>query len=180
MAEYPSVAKAQVEAGMPPYLSAQLQRGQVLKKTIVYKAGATATPASSTIVDLPLPPGVVIDVSSIALTHDGVGVGTYSLNIQVLDKAGNAKYSGTGMLSLTTTAIAGEIVRVTSTSLLSPAGAMIFDPAQYLVDNGIEIDGEGITYERLKEKYNIACIVSNTASVAANKSLTIVMDLIIP
>lgn len=180
MAEYPSVAKAQVEAGMPPYLSAQLQRGQVLKKTIVYKAGATATPASSTIVDLPLPPGVVIDVSSIALTHDGVGEGTYSLNIQVLDKAGNAKYSGTGMLSLTATAAAGEIVRVTSTSSLSPAGAMIFDPAQYLVDNGIEIDGEGITYERLKEKYNIACIVSNTASVAANKSLTIVMDLIIP
>lgn len=180
MAEYPSVAKAQVEAGMPPYLSAQLQRGQVLKKTIVYKAGATATPASSTIVDLPLPPGVVIDVSSIALTHDGVGEGTYSLNIQVLDKAGNAKYSGTKMLSLTATATAGEIVRVTSTSSLSPAGAMIFDPAQYLVDNGIEIDGEGITYERLKEKYNIACIVSNTASVAANKSLTIVMDLIIP
>lgn len=180
MAIVNSLAKTQVEAGMPPYLSAQLQRGQVLKKTIVYKAGATATPASSTIVDLPLPPGVVIDVSSIALTHDGVGEGTYSLNIQVLDKAGNAKYSGTGMLSLTATATAGEIVRVTSTSSLSPAGAMIFDPAQYLVDNGIEIDGEGITYERLKEKYNIACIVSNTALVAANKSLTIVMDLIIP
>lgn len=187
MAEYPSVAKAQVEAGMPPYLSAQLQRGQVLKKTIVYKAGATATPASSTIVDLPLPPGVVIDVSSIALTHDGVGAGTYSLNIQVLDKAGNAKYSGTGMLSLTATETAGEIVRVTSTSALSPAGsslspsgAMIFDPAQYLVDNGINIDGEEITHERLKEKYNIACIVSNTEPVAANKSLTIVMDLIIP
>lgn len=180
MAIVNSLAKTQVEAGMPPYLSAQLQRGQVLKKTIVYKAGATATPASSTIVDLPLPPGVVIDVSSIALTHDGVGAGTYSLNIQVLDKAGNAKYSGTGMLSLVATATAGEIVRVTSTSLLSPAGAMIFDPAQYLVDNGIEIDGEGITYERLKEKYNIACIVSNTAAVAANKSLTIVMDLIIP
>lgn len=180
MAEYPSVAKAQVEAGMPPYLSAQLQRGQVLKKTIVYKAGATATPASSTIVDLPLPPGVVIDVSSIAMTHDGVGEGTYSLDIQVLDKAGNAKYSGDGMLSLTTTATIGEIVRVTSASTLSPAGAMIFDPAQYLVDNGIMIDGEGITYERLKEKYNIACIVSNKASVAANKSLTIVMDLIIP
>lgn len=181
MAEYPSVAKAQVEAGMPPYLSAQLQRGQVLKKTIVYKAGATATPASSTIVDLPLPPGVVIDVSSIALTHDGVGAGNYSLSIQVLDKAGNAKYSGTGMLFLTATATAGEIVRVSSTSNLSPAGAMIFDPAQYLVDNdGIMIDGEGITYERLKEKYNIACIVSNTAAIGANKSLTIVMDLIIP
>lgn len=180
MAIVNSLAKTQVEAGMPPYLSAQLQRGQVLKKTIVYKAGATATPAFSTIVDLPLPPGVVIDVSSIALTHDGVGVGTYSLNIQVLDKAGNVKYSGTEMLPLTTTATEGEIVRVTSTSSLSPAGAMIFDPAQYLVDNGIEIDGEGITYERLKEKYNIACIVSNTESVAANKSLTIVMDLIIP
>lgn len=180
MAEYPSVAKAQVEAGMPPYLSAQLQRGQVLKKTIVYKAGSTATPGSSTIVDLPLPPGVVIDVSSIALTHDGVGAGTYSLDIQVLDKAGNAKYSETGMLSLTATETAGEIVRVTSTSSLSPTGAMIFDPAQYLVDNGIKIDGEVITYERLKEKYNIACIVSNTESVAANKSLTIVMDLIIP
>lgn len=180
MAEYPSVAKAQVEAGMPPYLSAQLQRGQVLKKTIVYKAGATATPASSTIVDLPLPPGVVIDVSSIALTHDGVGAGFYSLNIQVLDKAGNAKCSETGMLSLQTTTTAGEIVRVSSTSNLSPAGAMIFDPAQYLVDKGFEIDGEEITYERLKEKYNIACIVSNTVQVPANKSLTIVMDLIIP
>lgn len=180
MAEYPSVAKAQVEAGMPPYLSAQLQRGQVLKKTIVYKAGATATPASSTIVDLPLPPGVVIDVSSIALTHDGVGAGTYSLNIQVLDKAGNAKCSETEMFSLMATATAGEIVRVTSTSFLSPAGAMIFDPAQYLVDKGIVIDGEEITYERLKEKYNIACIVSNTEEIAANKSLTIVMDLIIP
>lgn len=180
MAEYPSVAKAQVEAGMPPYLSAQLQRGQVLKKTIVYNAGATATPASSTIVDLPLPPGVVIDVSSIALTHDGVGAGVYSLDIQVLDKAGNVKYSNTGMLSLTATATAGEIVRVASTSQLSPSGAMIFDPAQYLVDNGIIIDGEGITYERLKEKYNIACIVSNDEQVAANKSLTIVMDLIIP
>ena len=180
MAEYPSVAKAQVEAGMPPYLSAQLQRGQVLKKTIVYKAGATATPASSTIVDLPLPPGVVIDVSSIALTHDGVGAGTYSLDIQVLDKAGNAKYSGTGMLSLTATANAGEIVRVPSTSLLSPSGAMIFDPAQYIVDNGIVIDGEGITYERLKEKYQFVLFIKNDAAVAANKTLTIIMDLVIP
>lgn len=180
MAEYPSVAKAQVEAGMPPYLSAQLQRGQVLKKTIVYKAGATATPASSTIVDLPLPPGVVIDVSSIALTHNGVGEGAYSLSIQVLDKAGNAKYSETGMLSLKATATAGEIVRVTSISSLSTDGEMIFDPAQYLVDKEINIDGEAITYERLKEKYNIACIVSNAAQVTANKSLTIVMDLIIP
>lgn len=180
MAEYPSVAKAQVEAGMPPYLSAQLQRGQVLKKTIVYKAGATATPASSTIVDLPLPPGVVIDVSSIALTHDGVGAGTYSLNIQVLDKAGNAKYSGTGMLSLTATATAGEIVRVTSTSSLSPAGAMIFDPAQWVVDNGIEVNGVAMTYELLKEKYQFVLCIKNSTAVAASKTLSIIMDLIIP
>lgn len=180
MAEYPSVAKAQVEAGMPPYLSAQLQRGQVLKKTIVYKAGATATPASSTIVDLPLPPGVVIDVSSIALTHDGVGAGTYSLNIQVLDKAGNAKYSGTGMLSLTATATAGEIVRVTSTSSLSPAGAMIFDPAQWVVDNRIEVNGVAMTYELLKEKYQFVLCIKNSAAVAASKTLSIIMDLVIP
>lgn len=180
MAEYPSVAKAQVEAGMPPYLSAQLQRGQVLKKTIVYKAGAASTPVSSTIVDLPLPPGVVIDVSSIALTHDGVGAGTYSLNIQVLDKAGNAKHSETGILSLTTTASEGEIVRVTSTSSLSPAGAMIFDPAQYLVDKGIKIDGESITYELLKEKYQFVLCIKNSAAVVASKTLSIIMDLIIP
>lgn len=180
MAEYPSVAKAQVEAGMPPYLSAQLQRGQVLKKTIVYKAGATATPESSTIVDLPLPPGVVIDVSSIALTHDGVGAGTYSLNIQVLDKAGNAKYSGTGMLSLTATETAGEIVRVTSTSSLSPAGAMICDPAQWVVDDGIIVNGVSMTYELLKEKYQFVLCIKNSAAVAASKTLSIVMDLIIP
>lgn len=110
----------------------------------MYKAGATATPASSTIVDLPLPPGVVIDVSSIALTHDGVGAGTYSLNIQVLDKAGNAKYSGTGMLSLTATATAGEIVRVTSTSSLSPAGAMILTQRNILSIMVSRLTGKGL------------------------------------
>lgn len=52
MAIVNSLAKTQVEAGMPPYLSAQLQRGQVLKKTIVHKAGTEKTAASSTIMDL--------------------------------------------------------------------------------------------------------------------------------
>lgn len=178
MAEYPSVAKAQVEAGMPPYLSAQLQRGQVLKKTIVYKAGATATPASSTIVDLPLPPGVVIDVSSIALTHDGVGAGTYSLNIQVLDKAGNAKYSGTGMLSLTATATAGEIVRFASTTNFG--SKILWDPAQFLVDNDVLINGTAATYALLKEKYDFVLTITNSAAIAANKQFVIVMDLVIP
>lgn len=178
MAEYPSVAKAQVEAGMPPYLSAQLQRGQVLKKTIVYKAGATATPASSTIVDLPLPPGVVIDVSSIALTHDGVGAGTYSLNIQVLDKAGNAKYSETGMLSLTTTATTYEIVRVSSTTGFG--NKVLWDPAQFLVDKGVLINGTAATYALLKEKYDFVLTITNSAAIAANKQFEIVMDLVIP
>lgn len=178
MAEYPSVAKAQVEAGMPPYLSAQLQRGQVLKKTIVYKAGATATPASSTIVDLPLPPGVVIDVSSIALTHDGVGAGTYSLNIQVLDKAGNAKYSGTGMVSLTATTTAGEIVRFTSTTDFG--SKVLWDPAQFLVDSNVLINGTAATYALLKEKYDFVLTITNSAAIAANKQFVIVMDLVIP
>lgn len=178
MAEYPSVAKAQVEAGMPPYLSAQLQRGQVLKKTIVYKAGSVATPASSTIVDIPLPPGVVIDVSSIAMMHNGVGAGDYSLNIQVLDKAGNAKYSGTGMLVLEATENVGEIVR--PISALNVAPWLLFDPAQFLVDNSIKIDGQAITYELLKEKYQFVLCIKNNAAVKANKTLSIIMDLVIP
>ena len=82
MAIVNSLAKTQVEAGMPPYLRAQLQRGQVLKKTIVYKAGTSATAASSTSMDIPLPPGVVIDVSSIACTHDGIGAGALTLGLE--------------------------------------------------------------------------------------------------
>lgn len=178
MAEYPSVAKAQVEAGMPPYLSAQLQRGQVLKKTIVYKAGATATPASSTIVDLPLPPGVVIDVSSIALTHDGVGEGTYTIELYIADKQGNlVDYCG-NILALTATATIGEIVRASVAANAAPW--ILCDPAQWVVDNGVEVNGVAITYELLKEKYQFVLCIKNSAAVAANKTLSIIMDLVIP
>lgn len=178
MAEYPSVAKAQVEAGMPPYLSAQLQRGQVLKKTIVYKAGATATPASSTIVDLPLPPGVVIDVSSIALTHDGVGAGTYTIELYIADKQGNLVANYGDILALTATATIGEIVRASVAANAAPW--ILCDPAQWVVDNGIEVNGVAITYELLKEKYQLVLCIKNSAAVAANKTLSIIMDLVIP
>jgi hypothetical protein len=178
MAEYPSVAKAQVEAGMPPYLSAQLQRGQVLKKTIVYKAGATATPASSTIVDLPLPPGVVIDVSSIALTHDGVGAGTYTIELYIADKQGNLVDNCGDILALTATATIGEIVRASVAANAAPW--ILCDPAQWVVDNGVEVNGVAITYELLKEKYQFVLCIKNSAAVAANKTLSIIMDLVIP
>lgn len=178
MAEYPSVAKAQVEAGMPPYLSAQLQRGQVLKKTILYKAGATATPASSTIVDLPLPPGVVIDLSSVAISHDEVGAGNYTLELYLADKQGNlVQYCGDiGVLTVTGTM--GEIVRLTSAHNVAPW--LLFDPAQFLLDNGTRVNGVDMTYALLKEKYQFVLCVKNSAAVDANKNLSIIMDLVIP
>ena len=178
MAEYPSVAKAQVEAGMPPYLSAQLQRGQVLKKTIVYKAGATATPASSTIVDLPLPPGVVIDVSSIALTHDGIGTENLTFGLEVHDKRGDkVNDDGPSLPALSVSAKEGEIVRFASTT--SFGSKILWDPAQFLVDNGVLINGTAATYAILK-KYDFVLTLTNSAAIAANKQFVIVMDLVIP
>lgn len=179
MAIVNSLAKTQVEAGMPPYLSAQLQRGQVLKKTIVYKAGATITPASSTIVDLPLPPGVVIDVSSIALTHDGIGEGNLTLGLEVHDKRGD-KVNGDGpsLPALTVTQTVGEIVRFTSTT--SFGSKVLWDPAQFLVDSDVPINGTAATYALLKEKYDFVLTITNSAPIAANKQFVIVMDLVIP
>lgn len=181
MAIVNSLAKTQVEAGMPPYLSAQLQRGQVLKKTIVYKAGTTATAASSTIMDIPLPPGVVIDVSSIACTHDGIGAGTLTLGLEVHDKRGNkVNDSGSPFPALTAiaTATAGEIVRVTSTTNFE--SKVLWDPAQFLVDKGVLINGTAATYALLKEKYDFVLTITNSADITANKQFVIVMDLVIP
>ena len=179
MAIVNSLAKTQVEAGMPPYLSAQLQRGQVLKKTIVYKAGAAATAASSTIMDIPLPPGVVIDVSSIALTHDGIGAGNLTLGLEVHDKRGDkVNDDGPSLPALTVTATTGEIVRFTSTT--SFENKVLWDPAQFLVDNGVLINGTAATYALLKEKYDFVLTITNSAAIAANKQFVIVMDLVIP
>lgn len=179
MAIVNSLAKTQVEAGMPPYLSAQLQRGQVLKKTIVYKAGAAATAASSTIMDIPLPPGVVIDVSSIALTHDGVGAGNLTLGLEVHDKRGDkVNDDGPSLPALPVSNSAGEIVRFASTT--SFGSKVLWDPAQFLVDNGVLINGTAATYALLKEKYDFVLTITNSAAIAANKQFVIVMDLVIP
>lgn len=179
MAIVNSLAKTQVEAGMPPYLSAQLQRGQVLKKTIVYKAGTAATAVSSTIMDIPLPPGVVIDVSSIACTHDGIGAGNLTLGLEVHDKRGDkVNDDGPSLPALTVTANAGEIVRFTSTA--SFGNKVLWDPAQFLVDSGVLINGTAATYALLKEKYDFVLTITNSAAIAANKQFVIVMDLVIP
>lgn len=179
MAILNSLAKTQVEAGMPPYLSAQLQRGQVLKKTIVYKAGTAATAASSTIMDIPLPPGVVIDVSSIALTHNGIGAGNLTLGLEVHDKRGDkVNDDGPSLPALTVTTTAGEIVRFASTTNFG--SKILWDPAQFLVDNGVLINGTAATYALLKEKYDFVLTITNSAAIAANKQFVIVMDLVIP
>lgn len=179
MAIVNSLAKTQVEAGMPPYLSAQLQRGQVLKKTIVYKAGTAATAASSTIMDIPLPPGVVIDVSSIACTHDGIGAGNLTLGLEVHDKRGDkVNDDGPSLPALIVTATAGEIVRFASTTNFE--SKILWDPAQFLVDKGVLINGTAATYALLKEKYDFVLTITNSAAIAANKQFVIVMDLVIP
>lgn len=179
MAIVNSLAKTQVEAGMPPYLSAQLQRGQVLKKTIVYKAGTAATAASSTIMDIPLPPGVVIDVSSIACTHDGIGAGSLTLGLEVHDKRGDkVNNDGSSLSALTVTSTAGEIVRLDSTTQFG--SKILWDPAQFLVDNGVLINGTAATYALLKEKYDFVLTITNSDNIAANKQFVIVMDLVIP
>ena len=179
MAIVNSLAKTQVEAGMPPYLSAQLQRGQVLKKTIVYKAGTAATAASSTIMDIPLPPGVVIDVSSIACTHDGIGAGNLTLGLEVHDKRGDkVNDDGPSLPALAVTATAGEIVRFASTTNFG--SKILWDPAQFLVDNNVLINGTAATYALLKEKYDFVLTITNSAVITANKQFVIVMDLVIP
>lgn len=178
MAIVNSLAKTQVEAGMPPYLSAQLQRGQVLKKTIVYNAGTTATAASSTIMDIPLPPGVVIDLSSVAMSHNGVGAGTYTIELYIADKQGNLVNNCGDILALTATATIGEIVRASVAANAAPW--ILCDPAQWVVDNGIEVNGVAMTYELLKEKYQFVLCIKNSAAVAASKTLSIIMDLVIP
>lgn len=178
MAIVNSLAKTQVEAGMPPYLSAQLQRGQVLKKTIVYKAGTAATAASSTIMDIPLPPGVVIDLSSVAMSHNGVGAGTYTIELHIADKQGNLVNNCGDILALTATATVGEIVRASVAANAAPW--ILCDPAQWVVDDGIEVNGVAMTYALLKEKYDFVLTITNSAAITANKQFVIVMDLVIP
>lgn len=178
MAIVPSNEMAKVAAGLPPWLNSQMSRGQVLKHLITYTAGTSATAASSEIQDIPLPPGVVIDLSSVAISHDGVGAGEYTLELYLADKQGNLvqKCGDIGALTVTTTT--GEIVRLASAP--NVASWLLFDPAQFLIDKGIQVNGVTMTYALLKEKYQFVLCVKNSNTVAANKNLSIIMDLVIP
>lgn len=178
MAIVQSDALAKVEAGMPPWLNSQMSRGQVLKHLITYTAGTSVTAASSEIQDIPLPPGVVIDLSSVAMSHNGVGAGVYTIELYIADKQGNlVDYCG-DILSLTATTTAGEIVRASVAAKAAPW--ILCDPAQWVVDKGIKVNGVAMTYELLKEKYQFVLCVKNSASVVASKTLSIIMDLVIP
>lgn len=178
MAIVPSNEMAKVAAGLPPWLNSQMSRGQVLKHLITYTAGTSATAASSEIQDIPLPPGVVIDLSSVAISHDGVGAGNYTLELYLADKQGNLVYNCGDIGALTVTATTGEIVRLASAP--NVASWLLFDPAQFLIDNGTQVNGVTMTYALLKEKYQFVLCVKNSAAVAANKNLSIIMDLVIP
>lgn len=178
MAIVQSDALAKVEAGMPPWLNSQMSRGQVLKHLITYTTGTSATAASSEIQDIPLPPGVVIDLSSVAISHDGVGAGNYTLELYLADKQGNLVQNCGDIGALTVTETTGEIVRLASAS--NVASWLLFDPAQFLIDNGTQVNGVTMTYALLKEKYQFVLCVKNSAAVAVNKKLSIIMDLVIP
>lgn len=178
MAIVPSNEMAKVAAGSPPWLNSQMSRGQVLKHLITYTAGTSATAVSSEIQDIPLPPGVVIDLSSVAMSHNGVGAGTYTIELYIADKQGNLVSNCGDILALTATATIGEIVRASVAAKAAPW--ILCDPAQRVVDNGIEVNGVAMTYELLKEKYQFVLCIKNSATVAASKTLSIIMDLVIP
>lgn len=178
MAIVQSDALAKVEAGMPPWLNSQMSRGQVLKHLITYTTGTSATAASSEIQDIPLPPGVVIDLSSVAMSHNGVGAGTYTIELYIADKQGNLVHNCGNILALTATATVGEIVRASVAANAAPW--ILCDPAQWVVDNEIKVNGVAMTYELLKEKYQFVLCIKNSAAVAASTTLSIIMDLIIP
>lgn len=178
MAIVPSNEMAKVAAGLPPWLNSQMSRGQVLKHLITYTAGTSATAASSEIQDIPLPPGVVIDLSSVAISHDGVGAGNYTLELYLADKQGNLVQNCGDIGALTVTTTTGEIVRLASAP--NVASWLLFDPAQFLIDKGTQVSGVTMTYALLKEKYQFVLCVKNSAPVAANKKLSIIMDLVIP
>lgn len=178
MAIVPSNEMAKVAAGLPPWLNSQMSRGQVLKHLITYTAGTSATAASSEIQDIPLPPGVVIDPSSVAMFHNGVGAGTYTIELYIADKQGNLVKNCGNILKLTATAATGEIVRASVADNAAPW--ILCDPAQWVVDNEIKVNGVAMTYELLKEKYQFVLCIKNSDAVAASKTLSIIMDLVIP
>lgn len=183
MATFPSMAKAEIDGGVPPFLNAQMSRGATLKKVISYTAEGAATAASSTIQDIDLPEGCIIDLSSIAFSHNGVGAGNYTVAIALTDKNGNIVNNmiiPIGVLAATATA--NEIVRLGVTSNGNKPGFLMVDPYEKILTavSSAEMPDVQNKNSVLKERYHFCIVVQNSAAVAANKTFTIVMDCIIP
>ena len=185
MATFPSMAKAEIDGGVPPFLNAQMSRGATLKKVISYTAEGAATAASSTIQDIDLPEGCIIDLSSIALSHNGVGAGNYTVAVALTDKNGNIVnniITPIGVLAATA-ATSGELVRLDSTSKGNKPGLLMVDPYEKIleyIDSSSDLPEVRNKNSVLKERYHFCIVVQNAAAVAANKTFTIVMDCIIP
>lgn len=184
MGTFPSMAKAEIDGGVPPFLNAQMSRGATLKKVVAYTAGTTVTAGGSTIQDIDLPEGCIIDLSSVALSHNGVGAGTYSVCVALTDKNGNIVDNMIAPIAvLAATATANEIVRNNTTIDGNKQGLLMIDPYEKILSY---IDASGgwpdvrNKNSVLKEKYHFCIVVQNSAAVAANKTFTIVMDCIIP
>lgn len=184
MATFPSMAKAEIDGGVPPFLNAQMSRGATLKKVISYTAEGAATAASSTIQDIDLPEGCIIDLSSIAFSHNGVGAGDYTVAVALTDKNGNIVNNMIAPIGvLTATDTAPEIVRLGNTSYGNDPGLLMLDPYEKIlayIESSGDLPKVGNKNSVLKERYHFCIVVQNSAAVAANKTFTIVMDCIIP
>lgn len=184
MATFPSMAKAEIDGGVPPFLNAQMSRGATLKKVISYTAEGAATAALSIIQDIDLPEGCIIDLSSIAFSHNGVGAGNYTVAVALTDKNGNIVNNMIIPIgSLEATDTANEIVRLAVTPNDNKQGSLMVDPYEKILTAIISADGMPDVQNKnsvLKERYHFCIVVRNKAAVAANKTFTIVMDCIIP
>lgn len=184
MATFPSMAKEEIAGGVPPFLNAQMSRGATLKKVISYTSKGTATVPLSTIQDIDLPEGCIIDLSSIALSHNGVGAGDYTVAVALTDKNGNIVnniIAPIGVLAATTTA--NEIVRVSVTSKGNKPGLLMVDPYEKIleyIDSRADLPEVRNKNSVLKERYHFCIVVQNSSSIATNKTFSIVMDCIIP
>lgn len=184
MATFPSMAKAEIDGGVPPFLNAQMSRGATLKKVISYTAEGADTAASSTIQDIDLPEGCIIDLSSIAFSHNGVGAGYYTVAVALTDKNGNIVDNMIAPIAvLMATDTANEIVRNNTTDYGNAPGLLMIDPYEKILSYIYSSGGWPDVRNKnsvLKEKYHFCIVVQNLAAVAANKTFTIVMDCIIP
>ena len=184
MATFPSMAKAEIDGGVPPFLNAQMSRGATLKKVISYTSKGTFTEASSTIQDIDLPEGCIIDLSSIALSHNGVGAGNYTVAVALTDKKGNIVnniIAPIGILAATTSV--NEIVRLDNTSNGNKPGLLMLDPYEKIlgyIDSSGDLPEVRNKNSVLKERYHFCIAVQNSGRIATNKTFTIVMDCIIP